>query len=158
MTRILLVLCFATLSGITVFAQESTHEVRASLQSLSPEEAKLVQMSNDCVHFESRLKILKEAYTARETSKVIAYHQLLLDAIREEVNQTMEAGDSQKHLLDSLTSIMASLEGHHFDVNQQQQANKTFDLLEKFLGVMQDALLAEIEKSSNRIKAPASRQ
>lgn len=158
MTRFLLVLIIGTLSGFTIAAQESTPDVRTSLQSLSPEEARLVQMSNDCVYFTSRLTILKEAFAARETSKVIAYYQLLLDAIREEVNQAMEAGEGQKHTLDSLTSIMASLEGHHIDVNQPQEATKTFGLLDKFLSVMQDALLAETEKSSNGIKAPAGRQ
>lgn len=158
MTRFLLVLSLATLLGLSTSAQESTPVVRPSLQSLSLDEARLVQMSNDCEHFKSRLTILKEAYEARETSKVFAYHQLLLDAIREEVNQAMEAGEPQKNILDSLTSIMGSLEGHHFDVNNPQEARKTFDLLEKFLSVMQDAFLAETEKSSNRIKTPSSRQ
>jgi hypothetical protein len=154
MTRFLLILSFVAISGLSLSAQEA----RTTPQSLSPEEARLVQMSNDCVHFESRLMILKGAYQSRETARVIAYHQLLLDAMRVEIDQAMEAGEAQKNILESLTHIMNGLEGHSFDFGKPQEAEATFGQLEKFLAVMKDVLIAETEKSANGIHLPGKKQ
>lgn len=148
MTRFLLVLSFVALSSLSISAQEA----RSTLQSLSPEEARLVQMSNECAQFEARLTMLKEAYKARENARVIAYHQQLLDAMRVEINQAMEAGEAQKNTLESLTQILNGLEGKAFDPGKPQETEAAFGQLEKFLAVMKDALIAETEKSSSGIR------
>ncbi|MBL7806824.1 MAG: hypothetical protein JNN28_03360 [Saprospiraceae bacterium] len=146
MLRIIAFCCFFALFIAPLSAQQTQDSDRRTSQSLNADEAGLEQISKDYLRFSTRLKSLKEAFAARETARVNAYYQQLLDAMRGQINLTMEAGESGKEDLAQMNVVLAALEGHTFDVNNPQAAAVDFSQLDKFASLMEIQLQKETAK------------
>ncbi|HAD12544.1 MAG TPA: hypothetical protein DCF33_08905 [Saprospirales bacterium] len=143
MLRILSISFFLGFFCLVCSAQQTEDAVRHTSQSLSPEQAQLEQMFKDHLRFTMRLQQLKEAYAAGETQRVVAYHQQLLDAMRDQIALAMAAGESRKDASTQMNAILASLEGHSFDPGKTQSAAADFAQLDKFSGLMETHLMQE---------------
>ncbi|MBN8678574.1 MAG: hypothetical protein J0M29_10140 [Chitinophagales bacterium] len=146
MLRFIAFCCFLGLFSASSQAQQTNSSYRSFTQSLSAEDAELEQMSKNNLRFNTRLKSLKDAFAAKESARVNAYYQQLQDIMRQQINQAMEAGETRKDDVTQLNAVLVALEGHTFDINNQQAASADFAQLDKFASLMEAQLQRETAK------------